>query len=339
MKKEIVITFAFLLLGLISSAQVKPASYWTAPSIPEGLVEKLAKHQLLIIDYENLFNDSRARLDQIKALNPKIIFLAYTNQMEIWAKDYDSRPVANKLKKSFSPKWQLKDSQGRNVVFYPDMLMMNLTTASPKVNNQTYGEFYVEWLLNNVLNDPLIDGYFMDNGTSTVSWVNGLIDADNDGRPDNPASLDRIWRDGMIKYLQTIKSRKGADYIIVTNKAIRDFSFINDGTMSEKFPNDYVGYKGAGGWYQCIENARRSGQYNIFQVDLHLIEFGVASSLLLDNVYVAMGQNIPLPGKYNWDTGKPTGPFYKKSGIYYRDFEKGKVIVDPEKQKGQFISK
>lgn len=331
--------FCLTIVNLFGYSQVKKATYWTSPNIPKGIEQSLAAHDLIIIDYENLFNASRSRLETIKAINPQIIVLVYSNPMEIWDKDLTDRPMANKLKSSFNATWQLKTANKKSVVFWPGMLMMNMTTKSPRVNNKTYSEFYVDWLIKNVLQDKLIDGYFMDNGTATVSWISPLIDADNDGKADQASALDSVWREGMVLFLKTIRQKMGDSFIIVTNKGIRDFAFINNGVMFEKFPNDYIGHDEAGGWYQSIENARRNGKFNIFQVDLQHIEFGITSSLLLDNVYVAAGQNIPLQQKYYFDTGASMGNFYKKNGKYYRNFENGTVEVDPEKKIGKFLPK
>lgn len=317
-------------------AQLKTAAYWTAPNTSEGLVEKLAKHDLLIIDYENLFNESRKNLEAIKKINPAIIFLIYSNPMEIWSKEMTDRPIANQLKNKFYPQWQLKDTKGKNVIFWQGMIMMNLTTKCPEIKQKNYGQYYADWLLQNILNDPLADGYFLDNGTATIAWISPLIDADNDGIADNPDNLNASWQAGMTAFLKKIRETKGDDFIIVTNKGIKDFFFVNNGVMFEKFPNDYIGHKEADGWYQSIENARRSGKYNIFQTDFSNLDFGIASSLLLDNVYVAVGQNIPFPENRLIKTGKPKGSFYKKEGKYYREYENGTVIVNPEKKTGEF---
>lgn len=109
--------------------------------------------------------------------------------------------------------------------------------------------------------------------------------------------------------------------------------------MFEKFPNKYLGDIRADGWYRCLENARYTGPYTIFQVDYKNLEFGLASSLLLDNVYIAVGQNMPFPEKLRPITGKALGPMYKKNGVYYRDYEFVKVEVYPEKKIGKLILK
>jgi len=336
---KIIIILLILISSINLSAQIKLASYWTGPNIPMALSDDIAKIEMLIVDYENLSPDRRQVLERIKKLNPEIIFLVYSNPMEIWENNHPTRPMANLLKKEFSESWQLKDWQGNNVKFWPNMLMMNLSSSCPKVKGLNYGEYYSSWLITNILSDTLIDGYFMDNGTANISWVNPKIDIDADKNVDSVHKIDYLWKKGMVNFLDKIRKAKGDGFIIVTNKGARDFFFINNGVMFEKFPNDYIGDTQAGGWYQSIENARRAGNYTIFQLDYPNLEFGIASSLLLDNVYVAVGQNMLIPKSFVPDTGKPLGNFYKEKGVYYRNYEKGKVMVTPEKKEGKFLYK
>jgi hypothetical protein len=333
--KNIIIVLFFLLTAQLS-AQIKLASYWTGPNMPTDLASELAKLYLMIIDYENFAPERRAVLKQIKSIKPEIVFLLYSNPMEIWENDFNSRPMANLLKNHFDPAWQLKDWQGNNVRFWPNMIMMNLSSTCPKINQLSYGEYYSSWLIN-ILNDSLVDGYFMDNGSVNISWLNPRIDIDADKQADSAHKIDRFWREGIISFLKKIKEAKGEDFIIVTNKGTRDLFFINNGVMFEKFPNDYLGDDQANGWYQSFENARRAGKYTIFQLNYPELEFGIASSLLLDNVYVALGHNLMIPESFIWDTGKAIANFYKEKGVYYRQYEKGKVMVHPEKKIGKFI--
>lgn len=333
-----IILIILLMTATIVRAQIKCVSYWIAPTCPKEMAEKLASDSLLIIDYENLVNN-RETLELIKQLNPKLKIIIYGNQMESWIKETINRPLANELKTQIPKEFFLKKADGKPVTFWPDMELMNMSTSCSKINGKKYNEYYANWLLTKILNDSLVDGYFADNGTSTIFWVNHFIDADNNHIPDGQTKLDNSWRAGMVEFLDIIRKAKGKDFIIITNKGEKTFFFITNGVMFEKFPNKYLGDPKADGWYKCLDNASQAGPYTIFQVDYKNLEFGLASSLLLDNVYIAVGQNMLIPRELRIPTGKPLGKMYQKNGLYYRDYELIKVEVNPLKKVGKLIPK
>ncbi len=336
--KALILLASVFMTFLQLSAQIKYSTYWVAPSIPANMGSKLASDDLLIVDYENLVNN-RLELEMIKIGNPNIKLLIYSNPMEIWNKDIANRPLANSLRAKLPAAYKLKRSDGKPVIFWKNMEMMNMSVNCPRVNGKNYNEFYAEWLLINALADPLVDGYFEDNGTPTIAWVDPLIDSDNDGKPDNPSALNNAWQNGQTQFLSLIRKAKGDKFIIVTNKGEKHFFFINDGVMFEKFPNDYLGSKRAGGWYQCIANAKHAGPYTIFQVDSKNLEFGIASSLLLDEVYISLGQNIQVPEQFRTPTGKAISAMYKKGSTYCRDYELVTVEVNPELKTGRLVKR
>jgi len=337
MKKSIFISI-FLFFCLALTAQIKTAVYWTAPTMSAEDASKLKKDQLVIVDYENIANNWQ-HTKKIKSVKTKLVI--YSNHMEIWSSgQVPDRPMANKLWYQLPKEYRLKNKNGKAAIFWQDMEMMNITRNCPKINGKNYNEYYREWLLKNALPDSLnhyIDGYFQDNGNSTVSWIDSGIDSDNNGEADNPRVLDAAWQSGMIDFLTTIRKAKGDNFIIITNKGEKNLFFLNDGVMFEKFPNDYLGDKRAGGWYKCMEIAEVAGPYTIFQVDWENLEFGIASSLLLDNVYIAVGQNLQIPEQYRVPTGKPLGEQYKKGDLYCRDYELVTIEVNPVKKTGRLV--
>lgn len=333
------IFFIFLMLcTLPMNGQIKTAVYWTAPTLVEGALR--AKDNLLILDLENLKNNPEI-IKKLKIDNPDLKILIYSNPMEIWSKETNDRPLMNKFRLVVPKEFLLKTSQGKNVVFWPNMLMMNMSADCPKIKGKNYVQYYADWLLNNILNDSLnlIDGYFQDNSTATIDWVNPMIDGNNDKKPDQPLSLNNRWRTGMVDFIKLIRQAKGNDFIIITNKGEKSFFFLNNGVMFERFPNDYLGSKLAKGWYQCLLNASQAGPYTVFQVDYNHLEFGVASSLLLDNVFIAVGQNMQIPEKFRIPTGKPLGQAYQKNGLHYRDYEFITVEVNPVTQNGRLVKR
>ncbi|MGE5425987.1 MAG: putative glycoside hydrolase [Bacillota bacterium] len=334
-------TLFTLFLTLVTAslqAQLKTCTYWTTPIMSEQSATQLSKDDLLIIDYENLWNN-RESIEKIRKLNPKVKILIYSNPMEVWDKTRDNRTIANELLAKLPKEYRLKRSDGKPAVFWKGMQMMNLTTKCPKVDGKDYIDYYSSWIAAKVLQDPLIDGYFVDNGTPTISWVDSKIDADNNKVPDPKAALDAWWKEGMTRFLKEVRKGMKPGSILVTNKGERHFFPLNDGVMFERFPNDYIGGKLDGGWHQSMKNAADAGKYTIFQVDLKDAEFGMASSLLLDNVYVAVTQNMSMPNNQRYDVGKPLGKAYKKGKEYIRDYQNATVIVIPSTRTGKIVLK
>ncbi len=346
---------------------IKTAAYWTSPVMQPGDVQRLAKHDLLIIDLENQFNN-RERLLELKALNPKIKLLVYSNPMEIFLSQYQTRPWQNKVINEIvnhRPQWLLKtislESNGELKENYAQfwtepnpMTMLNMSSACPEINGQNYSQWMANLFRQEILSDPIWDGYFQDNGTWNVSWMypnsNEKIDIDGDKRPDQDAVVDRYWEKGVNQYLSIIRygdkyknpfvrffKKYQNDFIIIANKG--DLKFLNkvEGKFFEKFPNDYLGDKWANGWKQCISNAQKTGPYTIFQGDRSNLDFVLASSLLLDNVYLAISQDDSgiFPELEKAELGKPLGRASYDGGAYVRNFERGTVKVWPLQSRGQ----
>jgi hypothetical protein len=83
--------------------------------------------------------------------------------------------------------------------------------------------------------------------------------------------------------------------------------------------------------------AKKAGQYTIFQSNPNNIGFTLASSLLLDSVYICLDQNRVIPDKYLLDIGKPTGKWYEKNNLQYRNYENYIIKVNPKNKKACFI--
>lgn len=139
----------------------------------------------------------------------------------------------------------------------------------------------------------------------------------------------------MRKFLKTIRVQKGKDFIIVGNKGSVEFMDILDGKFFEDWPNNYLGSKENKGWNQSMENAMKmetfGKKYIFFQMKPPTdFQYTLASSLLLDNVYVVVGQdNDMISPILKANLGKPLGPYGKDGDIYYRDYQHARIIVRP----------
>ena len=370
-KTAIKLSLLCLLLIFSRSAKaenypVKSAGYWTKPTMSLEETQNLAKHDLLIVDLENQFNNYRTLLS-LKKLNPKLKLICYSNPMEIFLTKYGNRPWQNKiieeltinrsawLLKTITPikkpanNWKrlktfilkLPDKEENYAIFWSGMIMTNMSSACPKINGEIYSNWISKKLTAEILSDPIWDGYFMDNGTANISWIHpNNIDIDGDKSADNNKLVDQKWQQGMENFLRQIRRLKGKDFIILSNKG--DLNFLNqvDGKLLENFPNDYLGDKWSGGWRQCLQNAKITGKYTIFQVNRSNINYGLASALLLDNVYIAISQDDAgyfLELEVN--LGLPLSPYENRGGIYYRKYQKAEIMVNPLKKIGKITLK
>jgi hypothetical protein len=328
---------------------IKTAAYWTCPKMTDYQADSLSWHDLVITCVENQFNN-RESLVRLKKLNPDIKLLCYYNTPEIWENTSAATPwqnqVIKELKESRS-EWLLKTDKQEQVIFWKGMMVVNMSEACPKIDGQTYAEWIAEKLNEEIFSDSIWSGHFLDNGGGNFYWVNnwpdnpatGGIDANCDGQPDSQIELDNSWYAGIAQYLKIAREKNGKDFIIIANKGSLDFIDLVDGKFFENFPNDYLGDKQDGGWQQCLRNAKKTGPYTIFQVPRQSLKFGLASTLLLDNVYIAIGQDVSsfFP-QFNLITGQALENAKKSNksgeGRYYRKYKEVKVEVWPGKKIG-----
>jgi len=351
-KTFIFLSFAVLLLnGLTVSSQsktanqiephnqeylIKAAAYWTSPVMDDKDAKRLSLYKIIIVDGENLVNNPD-KLIIIKKLNSNAKLICYFNPMELFYPIAIDRPTQSRMTKDILqnyPEWLLKTSKDENVIFFPGMIMLNLSTNCPQINGETCGEYLARKNLE-TLNDSIWDGSFNDNGGGIIDFVNSNIDSNNDQIADNPDSLNMAWSKGMHHYLSLIKKGMRKNTLLLANKGSLDFLEILDGRMLERFPNNYLGGKKDFGWHQSMINAQKTGNYTIFEIDSKDLMFGLASALLTDNVYVAIGQdNATFHPELNFDLGKPLSPAQKIGSVYVRFYERGKVEVFPSLRKG-----
>jgi len=325
---------------------VKTAAYWTSPIMNPNDVIALAKHHIVIIDLENQFNN-RESLLTLKSLNPHILLFAYSNPMEVHLKRYLNRPWQNQVREEIFANrkaWFLRtidydnpDAPDEFAHFYPGMAMLNLSTTCPRQYFQKYPNWMASKIKDEILSDPIWDGYFLDNCTANIAWITNnshrVIDIKGNGELKSRGYINRKWERGMDDYLAIIRK---TGLPVIGNKGDLNFRDKVFGKLFEKFPNDYLGSKWAGGWLQCVSNAAYTGPYTIFQVERDDLMFGLCSTLLLDNVFLAVGQDdAEIFPELNIKLGKALGKMKFRGDTFYRDFENGRVLVEPLKKHGE----
>lgn len=358
MKKllKLILAITFIIIGFSSSTckrevpeKTLSGAYWTSPIMSVEQAKSLARHALLVVDMENMVNNKKSLL-LLKKINPRIKLICYSNPMEFFSPMKSDRPIQDSwLKESLKHRgWELKTGEGKNATYWPGMKMMNMSSLCPLSQGKKYSEWLAQKLLAEVLNDPIWDGYFIDNGGGNISWTHensSQIDIDGDGISDDPEKIDKAWYEGLHSFLTLIREAKGSNFILIANKGSVEMMDLLDGRMFESWPNDYLGDKRNGGWDQCLINAHEmieqyQARYTIFQVkNPGDLEFALASARLLDSVYVFVGQdNRNFYDIFLYDPGKSQSVAMDSVGIFYRDFERGRIIVSPGDKKVNFKS-
>lgn len=341
MKKALI----FLLLAIaFNSYGQKMNELWLLPTLDPIQAINIAKHDLIVLDYENKFNNPE-NIDLILETNPNAEILYYWNHVEWFRPMFADKPWSIKMLAELEkrPEYWLKQADKKAVVFWPGMQMMNCTDYCPKVKGKNYREFITQYLLDDILSDPRCKGVYLDNIWATLDWLarygsNKSIDANNDGKADSPAELNASYLREMRKFIATIRKAKGDDFIIITNPINATMLDLVDGKNSENFQDTNLGDMKNGGWDINMLYADNGKKYNIFNARANNLFFTMCSAMLLDNTYVSFQQNTFWNDNYDLNLGaalKKKEVVSSNPTIWQREYENGIVIVNATEGKAK----
>jgi uncharacterized protein (TIGR03437 family) len=144
----------------------------------------------------------------VRAANPNVLMLTNVNAME--ATSYTSPPNVPEA-------YYLHDTTGKRIPNWPTPGDYILNMTNPAV-----ADFLANYAYQVLLQSGLVyDGIFFDNFNTSISWLKTdyagdpvQIDADGDGKPDNPATDDAEWSTGVYRLIASF--RKLAPYALAT---------------------------------------------------------------------------------------------------------------------------
>lgn len=340
--KKLMFILSFLLLNVSAWSQ-KTAALWYLPTMNTYQAMSLAPYDLVVIDIENLFNNS-GMLDLMISENPKIKIFAYLNQTEIFDPMFNDKPWSIKLLEELKqkPQWWLKQPDGKTMGAWTGMKALDMRFDCPEIDGQKYYQWMAAKYLE-VLKDPRISGCLLDNSwgddVAGISWLatyngNKGFDFNGDKKADTDlGAINASWTKGMKEYIKLIREAKGEDFTIIANPGNLSYKEV-DGKQFENFPYIYHQLSPGHDWEANIMIARKF-KIAIINPDLKDWFFGAATTMLLDNeAYLCVQQNEPYRDYYDLELGSPLSKTKEiEPGIWSRQFTKGNVFVNPKLKK------
>jgi hypothetical protein len=359
---------AFTMFTIVSFSVPSPASAARTPSdkfvriannymkagitLPSSEWSTLAKYDVIVLPVEaQIFNPDF--FANVRRTNPDIIILAYV-PTKSYAKIWSENPLDTlhpKLKARTNDAMRLRSAGGQILSVWPGTETYNVSTA--------WTDALTAFIKDDVMTSGKWDGIFFDETSATISWLNGGdVDVNNDGRRDDAATADRLWKEGMIRLLKNTRDSIGAGPVIITNgDSERDLQPYVNGRMFETFPTpweydgswatvmgNYLGLQKQVGYpplFIINSNTGNTGNKN----DFKKVRFGLASTLLGDGFFeFDFGDNdhgqLWMYDEYEAYLGKPVADAKNltgssnpvRAGVWRRDFQHGTVLVNSSNQ-------
>jgi hypothetical protein len=307
-------------------------------------INTLATFDLIVIPVEaQVYN--KTFFSTIRTLNPDIVILPYIATVS-WNDLYWSDPLHQSLYAQIKSDWWLTDDSLAQVSVWPNTRALNL--------NGAWGDFLSEWVKDEVLSTGYWDGIFYDEVQDSISWV-GDVDVDMDGENDSTRNADSLWEDAYEDLFKETRELIGGDYIVISNGSSNDrFAPYVNGRMFETFPSSENSLREWGSQTEDYLNQEEMVRHESVQVinvnsentgekdDYQKVRFGITTTLL-GNGYFGFDYGTENHAQlwtydeYDVYLGAPKNDLRNtldpqnssiNSGVWERDFEEGKVIVN-----------
>lgn len=338
MKKLILLNIFIFIFTLVHGQKL--ANLWYLPTITAYQTENLSQYELLIIDPEILVNYSSA-LDEMMVNNPDLKIFLYVNPTEIFEPMWPDKPWSIKLLAELQTKksWWFYQPNGEKLGAWTRMKTLDMRSDCPEINGQRYWQWILAKYLK-LLEDKRISGCLIDNAWGDdrvgIQWLanyNGQkgLDLNGDKKADtNWQEINLAWTKGFHSFFNDLRKNKGNNFTIIANPGNLSYKEV-DGKQFENFPYQYHNLGGKNNWEVNMMIAKKY-QIAVINPDDKDFLLGAVTALMLDNAYLAVGQNQAYHDYYKLDLGRALDKTREISkGIWSRKFEKGKIFVDTNK--------
>lgn len=308
-----------------------------------------AKYDLIV---GGVLHDADQEIQYLKQKNPDLTLLKYISVRGRRTSDTQMRP-----------EWWLNDPQGQPVHPWPDVNLVNET--NPLFNK------YLIYTAKLVLDkQPLFDGIFLDSFGDGISYLNnGALDANMDGRKDDPAWLDEEWKKGLLRVAEGISKLRDGKAVVVANGSTPlkfGFDYLNGCLVEDAMARVMQGradwQETIGGylrWFDVLRKPRitavvsgggaiedpwkwrqisqeeRDAEAERAHVNYSCMRFGLCATLMGDGYY-GYDYQTTCRGQFWWykefdaPLGYPRGAaFARHDGAWQREYDGGSVVVNP----------
>jgi hypothetical protein len=316
---------------------VRVANYYllSGPAL-DRVLEPLAQFDLVILPAEAQVYNQKF-FSEIKKRNPDILLLAYVPAVS-WNNVSWSDPLHQKLRRGIDPSWWLKDGSGNQKSVWPNTSALNL--------NSGWVNYLATYVSDEILSTGYWDGVFYDEVQDSIDWIGG-VDTDRNGADDDPRDANQRWEQGFANLFKTTRDRIGTAKLMIINGSSKSvFTPYVNGRMFETFPS--TGNSGAQ-WsvslkdYQRMQSKVGYHPTNVVNVNsentgvsthYQKVRFGLATTLLSDGYFsfdhgTQNHAQVWTYDEYQAFLGRPkTDAANNGNGVWERDFEKGKVVLN-----------
>lgn len=323
---------------------------WFTWEMPESSLAELAKWDVVVLDMDQQarFPD---RIKKLRQLNPNIKILAYIDSCNIAAARFveESHFPGYKLAHALPEAWYMHRGSSR-VGIWPGAWMLNVTDKSQTDNQgRRWSDFLPQFIEQEVWSTGLWDGIFLDNALDNATYFAGKgLDITGDGKAEDDATVDREWKAGWQRMAQNLRNRLGDKAIVMGNGSVAHAGSVN-GILFENFPR--YGWVNGFRDYQNSIKANRAATVTAFNSNPNnvsdpknwkLVRFTLGSAMLNDGYYsfdfgdrdhgqtwwydeydATLGKAIAPPQRLQPTTGTDI-----KEGVWWRDYERGAVVIN-----------
>lgn len=286
-------------------------------------IEELAKYDIVTLgDIQVTRGYKKANsevVSRIKSANPEAIVLHHLNVM-----DRDQSPDLYEIRIKH-PDWLLRDKKGNPCRAYNKVERYGGGTRWALDPRSDWKKYYARRALEII--EAGYDGIFVDNTWKYYNW-----------EPCNYWELDLTndeWIQAWAEFLGYVKTQLGDKLLICNGDPEEKYLENSDGDMLESFMriplrdfrNEMERAKLVSGMGKIL--ITYSYYANEMITDFNCFRWYYTCSLLTDGYFCYATTFDYWHPEYDIKLGEAQGEYYHKDGVYQRDFEKGKVLVNP----------
>jgi hypothetical protein len=285
-------------------------------------VEELAKYDIVTLGDIQVTRGYRKAngevVKRIKSADPETIVLHHLNVM-----DRDQSPDLYEIRTKH-PDWLLRDKKGNPCRAYNKVERYGKGARWAFDPRSDWKKFYAQRVVE--ITEAGYDGIFADNTWKYYNWEGNYweLDMTNDE-----------WIQAWAEFLGYVKAQLGDKLLICNGDPEEKYLENSDGDMLESFMriplrnfwDEMERAKLVSGMGKILIN--HSYYANEMITDFNLFRWYYTNSLLTDGYFCYATTFDYWHPEYEIKLGAAQGEYYQKHGVYQRDFERGKVMVNP----------